>query len=608
MEKFKLILFTALLFLICYTSFGQLAEAEKAEIQQILDDYNIPGAAIALIEDARLQTAYFGVADIENQIPVSDLTQFGVGSIAKSFLALAVLHAHEEDILDIEAPISTLVPQLQFSNQWEETHPVRLIHLLEHTSGFDEAHFNLFAQANSTSSFSEVINLSQKSLVARWKPGNFYAYNNLGYLLAAYVLEEKSGKPFETYVRQNILLPLQMEKASYHPSATTHPHLAKAYSGNENVEEPFPSLPQWPAGSLVTTTEGMVNIIQMLLNQGNFNGVQIVDSASVLRMETAETSVRAQKGIIYEYGKGLMKRNEKVHLFYGHSGSYGGFLSDFGYSRELKKGYVIMLNSSEGNKAIKAIKEVLLRDIVAQSLEENDKVFSSQPKANITDAYQPITTNFELSRFAMRLIDIQFIVEKDGQVYRKSIVGDEQLLIPMGGGKFRKQHEAGASMLITKDNGDQYFLDETAYVQIPVWSAYLQFYSAVISLLVMIFSFLALLFVIPYRLLKKSKTLSLLPVLQFLTALCFLCLPFSIAFFYDPTKLYSVGAVVFYVSSWLFLLLSITLVLFTINQLMKKSINKFWAKLFAVAFSLSSLLITGYLAYWGIIGLRLWDY
>ncbi|MBK6265632.1 beta-lactamase family protein [Marivirga sp. S37H4] len=605
----------ALLILVFFIPQGMYAQSPEntdrtAEIQQILDGHNIPGAAIAFIEkDTAVWTATFGMADVENEIPVSEDSQFGIGSISKTFLALATMHAHERGLINMKIPLAELVPEMKFTNKWEATHPLRLIHLLEHTSGFDEAHFNLFAQANATTPFSEVMNLSQSALDARWKPGSFHAYNNLGYMVAAHVLEKNIDTSFEEYVEQNILLPLQMNEASYHPTESKYPKLSQAYAGTENKLEPFPDLPQWPAGGLVTNIEGMANFVQLLLNHGNFNGRQMIDSASIKRMETAETSIRAQHQIEYEYGKGLMKRNENGHLFYGHNGSYGGFLSDFGYSRELGVGYVILLNNRDANKAIKVIKQMLLKDLTTIPAPKKAAEKLDIELIGIAGAYQPLTTNMELTDFLMRLIDLQFVVEDNASFHLQSIFGDQQRLIYVGDGKFRKSDESLASSVFVQDEtGNWQWLDETAYLQIPGWWAYLQFYLAIFCLIVILLTFLVLLFVLPVRLFKRKKKRLLLQAILFLAVGSFWGMIASFALLYDPMKMYSLGAILLFIFGILFLLSSFGSLFLIIKSAYKKVVSGRWNKFYLLTGSIAACIVSSYLVYWGIIGLRLWNY
>ena len=116
-----------------------------SQILQILHDHQVPGAGVALVaKDSIIWMGALGKAAVQSNIPVTENTLFGVGSIAKTFLSLAVMMAQEKGLINIHDPIRQIVPSLVFTNQWQTTDPVRLIHLLEHTSGFDEAHLACF--------------------------------------------------------------------------------------------------------------------------------------------------------------------------------------------------------------------------------------------------------------------------------------------------------------------------------------------------------------------------------------------------------------------------------------------------------------------------------
>ncbi len=413
-------------------------------IQEILDNQQVPGAGVALVHrDSIIWMDTFGLANHRNNSAVTRRTLFGIGSLTKTFLSIAALAAQEQGLLAIDSPITRTAPSIPMTNRWKATDPVRLIHLLEHTSGFDEAHLHLAIQTNSRTPLRQTIEASRHSLIARWKPGYYYAYNNLGAVLATYVIEEAIGEPFEAFVQRSILQPLSMTRATYHPDEVTKPYLSVGYHGTDYAEEPFPDLPQWPAGGLVTTIEDMANLVRMLLQQGRFEGQQILASSSVSRMETPETSLRAKQGIHYGYGKGLMIKSERGHLFYGHGGRYGGFLSEFGYTRILDMGYVILLNNVDGRKAQREIRQLLLDYIIPEEPSEPEAASTeaAQPPATMAGCYQPITAAMDITQFIMRLVDLQFVVEESGQWYQESIFGDRQRLLPVSETRFRRADE-----------------------------------------------------------------------------------------------------------------------------------------------------------------------
>ena len=582
-------------------------------ILKILREHRVPGAGVALISrDSVRWIGTLGRADYDQRVPVTDSTLFGVGSIAKTFLSLATLIAQEQGLVDIHDPIRRRIPSLAVGNRWHATDPVRLIHLLEHTSGFDEAHYDLFHQADASTPFREVMEYCRRSLTTRWPPGRYYAYNNLGAAVAAYGLETAVGEPFEAFVKKNVLLPLYMKHATYHPTTGTAPLLAHGYSGAEYRVELFPSLPQWPAGSLVASVSDMANLVSLLLHRGQFQQQSIVSSSSVRRMETPETSLRAVSGVRYGYGKGLRTTREDSHLFYGHGGSYGGFLSEFGYSPALGQGYVILLNNRDGRKALKAIKQQLLTHLLPNETAppgSSSPPLTNEPPASIAGGYQPVTTDTEISRFLMHLVDLQFVVREDGRWYQQSVLGDRQELLPVGDNRFRRAGEPVATSVFVRDkNGDWLWLDEVTYRRIPAWQGYATFAGAVISVLTLGLSFVTLLIRLLVTLMSRRRKPRWVTILPLTAVSCFVGMVVSLLLGYDPLVKYSVGAVLFLIFGGLFFVLSFVglfLVLRTVYQQESGPTKLTYVALIAC---LSGATVATYLLYWDIIGLTLWDY
>jgi len=537
----------------------------ESQILNILKEHNVPGAGVALIsKDSVIWTGALGQRDVKNNIPVTNNTLFGIGSISKTFLGAATMLAQEKGKLDINDPIEKLAPSLEYRNQWNNTNPIRLVHLLEHTSGFDEAHFHLFAQANSSTPFSEVMRMSKKSLETRWEPGKYFEYNTFGYITAAYILEQNIDSSFEGFVKQNILLPLEMNEATFYPRHSITSNFSKGYTGTNFEEIPFSDLPQWPAGALTTTIVDISNFVSMLLNNGQFKGKQILSPPSIKRMETPETSLQAQAGVKYGYGKGIWGKIEKGHLFYGHSGRYGGFLSEFGYSRDLDIGYAILINNDNSGNAIKAIKSVLLSSV--EKPLNNAEIQSSENTINqfreITGFYQPITSITQLGQigyFLYRLIDMPIIKEENGQIYQSSILGDKQILQHVRDFLFTNPREPLATSAFVEVQGGnwQWLTNDASYKQIPMWWGYTQFYLALICILLIITGFISLLFWISIGLIRKKRANLKLQLLPFFALCSLIGMIVSIVLFYDPEKMYSLGAILFFAFGWLFFALSI---------------------------------------------------
>ena len=109
---------------------------------KIFVDAQVPGASVAVVENGKVvMTKAYGLADVAARTPATPDTVFRAGSISKSMVGVAVMMLVEEGKLDLNAKLSDLAPEIHFANPWEATDPVRLVHLLEHTTGFNDIGF-----------------------------------------------------------------------------------------------------------------------------------------------------------------------------------------------------------------------------------------------------------------------------------------------------------------------------------------------------------------------------------------------------------------------------------------------------------------------------------
>ena len=107
-----------------------------SDLDTLRAEYAVPGFAVTLVsgEHDRL-TGSGGVADRDSGRPVTPDTLFRIGSITKTFNALAVLLLVEQGRLDLDRPLRAIVPDPPLDNPWADEYPVRVAHLLEHSSG-----------------------------------------------------------------------------------------------------------------------------------------------------------------------------------------------------------------------------------------------------------------------------------------------------------------------------------------------------------------------------------------------------------------------------------------------------------------------------------------
>lgn len=182
-------------------------------------------ALIAKGDSIFFQEAY-GLSNVEWKIPNSVNTRFDIGSLTKQFVAILTLQMIEDGKLSFNDPISKHLPKYRK----DIGDIVTIDHLLKHTSGIKpyvaiEGIDNHLARSLSRE---ESLNLLHSNDL-EFKPGERFRYNNSGYCILVYIIEEVLNKSFNTILHERILSPLQMENTGLIDSRNLVSHLANGY-------------------------------------------------------------------------------------------------------------------------------------------------------------------------------------------------------------------------------------------------------------------------------------------------------------------------------------------------------------------------------------------
>src|SRR6185503_13100016 len=320
--------------------------------------------SVTIIEDGKVVFSKgYGVADVAAKTAVNTDTVFRAGSISKSIVGIAVMMLVEEGKLDLNAKLADLAPDIRFDNPWEATDPVRLVHMLEHTTGFNDIGFHHYPLAGD-------VPLAQAVQMygpyrSRWKPGTYAQYSNAPPVIVGYLVEKASGMRWADFTRTRIFEPLGMTSAHWTLTPDIARRMSKSYSGaNASNEEPYVDIVGKPAGSLDVTPSDLAKLALFLINRGNVNGMQLLKPESVARIETTTTTIASQHGLTTGYGLGNFGRAGEKAVFRGHDGGIDGFVSSYIYNAEHKAGAVMMVNSGQDGveQAMNAVMAYLERD------------------------------------------------------------------------------------------------------------------------------------------------------------------------------------------------------------------------------------------------------
>lgn len=320
----------------------------EAVVREELSATNTPGAAVAVVIGNDVVFAKgFGVADVETLTPVTADTLFRIASTTKMLTAASAVTFAERGELELDAPIGTYLPGL----------PPRLarvtVHqLLSHTAGIRDGH-SFDGPHDDAALASFVRTWTDDYLVA--EPGEIFSYSNLGYVLAARVLEEVSGQAFGDAMQDALFRPLGMRRTTVRPiMAMTYPfaqgHDIPSEGTNPVVVRPFADDARyWANGGVFTSVNELSRFAIAFLNGGKIDEKPALSPAVIARLSTPH--VEMPGGNVAEnpqHGYGLNIRNYRGVRVLQHGGSRIGFGSLVRIVPEHHFAVIIMANKSNG--------------------------------------------------------------------------------------------------------------------------------------------------------------------------------------------------------------------------------------------------------------------
>lgn len=328
-----------------------------------------PGAAVAVVEDGRtVLAAGFGLARVAPRTPATAATLFRIGSSSKTLVAFVAMQLRDEGKLSLDDPIERHLPGFYHVNPWRRTDPVRIVHLLEHTSGWDDASLRAYADNDPRPRpLAEGLALDSARRVSRWRPGTRFAYCNVGPAVVARIIEVIEGRPFEAVVQARLLDPAGMRTATWLRPDTTRVVAATLYHPDGTTPRPYWHVFVRPAGSLNASALDMAAWLRVLTGRGTVDGRTLLADSSFARMEAGHASLAARAGLPGAYGLHLYAQPDTLgHTWIGHDGAVEGGLSDVAYLRGTASGYAVQTNADDGEVHVAIVR--LVRGYLRRSL------------------------------------------------------------------------------------------------------------------------------------------------------------------------------------------------------------------------------------------------
>jgi CubicO group peptidase (beta-lactamase class C family) len=315
-------------------------------LQKARRDWQIPGLAVAIT--AGDEVIY--LQSLSDDRSITPDTPFVLGSLSKSFTALAAMQLVEAGKLDLAAPVQRYLPWFQLADS-KLAAQITLRHLLHHTSGFSMETDIKYLDTADTDRQPQALETSIRQLYdarAQYPVGEFH-YANTNYNILGLIVEKVAGIPFGDYVDRQILQPLAMTHSytSQIRAQQAQPSLTKGYRFwlNHPVETIAPySRQNLPSGYVISSARDMTNYLRFHLGDGRYHNTRLLSEAGLQQLHQSGTP--AWGGDYYAMGW-VNNQVSGLPVTY-HGGELVNFSSNMTLVPDRQWGVVVLTNISPG--------------------------------------------------------------------------------------------------------------------------------------------------------------------------------------------------------------------------------------------------------------------
>jgi NADH dehydrogenase FAD-containing subunit/CubicO group peptidase (beta-lactamase class C family) len=272
-------------------------------ITRIMRSARIPGVAVGIVRGDRVvYLRGFGRADPSGR-PVTPQTPFLIGSVTKSFTALAILQLVERGQVELDAPVRRYIPWFRVGDPTTSSR-ITVRQLLMMTSGLPQVYeTQLWTDRDDGALERTVRLLATKHLTG--KPGSTFGYSNANYETLGLIVAAASGESYEDYIKRHVFAPLDMRNSFVSQEDALGRGMASGYRWWFGVPVAV-TLPykraELPAGYVIASTEDMTHYLIAEMNGGRYGDASVL-SPSGMAMRHAAPGGGNAYGLGWEFGR-----------------------------------------------------------------------------------------------------------------------------------------------------------------------------------------------------------------------------------------------------------------------------------------------------------------
>jgi CubicO group peptidase (beta-lactamase class C family) len=356
----------------------QLSFAQGNFIKDSLDIYikremtrwNLPGLAIAIVKDGKVVFMKgYGYADVAAKTPVTENTEFQIASNSKAFTGTSIALLQHYGKLNLDDLVKKHLPYFKMQDDYLTNH-VTIRDVLSHRIGYETFQTDLLNWASTKSRKELVENMA--NVTPKFGFREKYGYCNMGFVTAGEVILAVSDTTWDDYLKHHFFIPLGMTRTgTTYDNFIKSPNASKAYTLlHGNLFEIAPSKVDniGAAGSMTSNVNDLSKWVAMQLDNGKYNGKQIIPAQVIQQTRGSNTIVdmgRGKGNHFNTYGLGWFLKDKHGKKVVTHDGGANGFLSKTVLVPEDKFGYVILTNS-DAQYLFEAIDSQIMNDLTNQ--------------------------------------------------------------------------------------------------------------------------------------------------------------------------------------------------------------------------------------------------
>ena len=360
------------------TSIQEKIEAVDKELTTVLEKSKAAGFAIAIVKGNEIiYTKGFGYSDLEKKTPVTPNTVFAIGSTTKAFTASLIGILEDKGKLDLDESPRTYIPELQFFNS-EMDAQITVKDLMTHRTGMPR-HDGSWKSFGHDSKEELLTRIAFQEPIAPVR--SKWVYNNFMYFVQGTIVERLTKQSWRQNIEQNFFKPLEMTSSSTNLDALKkNPQSAIGYyfeDGKNAKIDYYDIAAMEAAGSLNSSVTDISKWMMAWLNDGKYNGNQVIPSAYVKAAMSSQMIITGKfpkntdpSTFMNNYGYGWFIKSYKGHYRASHGGSIEGFTAEITLFPTDDLGIVILTNQNQSG--LPQTLRNTVSDILLDALETED--------------------------------------------------------------------------------------------------------------------------------------------------------------------------------------------------------------------------------------------